>query len=92
MLGYCGIGDAGHLASLCAPGCCGGQGIGKSLLAFALAAYPEPTTGRYRAEASAFSLPRFQRCGFQLLGHEQVMGMGSLFERFLVATNAVDES
>ncbi len=90
ILGFCGIGDDGHVASVYVYGCCQGQGIGRTLLDFALAAHPAPTTGRYRAEASAFSLPLFLHLGFRLVGTERVLRDGVPFERFLVE-KAVEE-
>lgn len=84
ILGFCGVGDDGHVASVYVDAAFQGQGIGTALLDFALAAHPAPTTGRYRAEASAFSLPLFLRLGFRLVGTERVLRDAVPFERFLV--------
>ena len=83
-VGFCGIADDGHVASVyVGPAYCR-QGVGSMLLTWALTRHPVPTSGRYYAEASAFSLPLFERCGFGLVGTEQTIRNGVAFERFLV--------
>ena len=89
IVGFCGIDDDGHIASIYVSSTCLRRGIGKTLLDFALAQHPTPTAGRYFAETSAFSLPLFERCGFARVGAEQVIRSGVMFERFLVE-RAVD--
>jgi hypothetical protein len=49
-----------------------------------LSRHPHPGSGRYYAEASAFSLPLFERCGFRRTGSERADRNGVQFERFLV--------
>ena len=84
VVGFCGIADDGHVASVyVSPEHCR-QGIGKTLLSWVLARHPVPTSGRYYGEASAFSLPLFERCGFRLIGTEQTIRDSVAFERFLV--------
>lgn len=83
-VGFCGIVDDGHVASVyVSPERCR-QGIGKTLLSWVLARHPAPTSGRYYGEASVFSLPLFERCGFRRVGTEQTIRHGVVFERFLV--------
>jgi putative acetyltransferase len=84
VVGFCGIADDGHVASVYVRGDRIGQGIGKSLLRHALAAHPQPASGRYYAEASRLSLPLFRRCGFRETGRECVIRDGETFERFHV--------
>jgi putative acetyltransferase len=85
LVGFCGIADDGHVASVYVrPACCR-QGIGGTLLREVLARHPSPVSGRYYAEASCFSLPLFLRSGFERTGSEQVERNGVAFERFLVA-------
>ncbi len=84
-IGFCGIDDTGHVASLyLAPEACG-RGLGETLLRAALARHPSPSAGQYRAEASVFSLPVFLRCGFSSIGVEHVERDGVAFERTLVS-------
>lgn len=83
-IGFCGIADDGHVASVYVRPDWFGQGIGSTLLSAVLRRYPEPTSGRYYAEASIFSLPLFERSGFRRTGTEQADRCGVKFERFLV--------
>lgn len=84
-VGFCGIADDGHVASVYVrPDRCG-KGIGGALLSEAMVRHPAPSCGRYYAEASRFSLPLFLRYGFDRTGTEQVERNGVAFERFLVA-------
>ena len=47
IVGFCGIADDGHVASVYVrPDCCG-QGIGGALLREVLARHPSPDSGRY---------------------------------------------
>jgi L-amino acid N-acyltransferase YncA len=88
VVGFCGIADDGHVASVYVrPDRCG-QGMGRKLLRWVLVRHPGPTSGRYYAEASAFSLSLFERCGFRQIGSEQTIRDGVAFERFLVARAA----
>jgi putative acetyltransferase len=83
-VGFCGIDDAGHIASVYVrPERCG-RGIGTALLRRVLRRHPAPCSGRYYAEASVFSLHLFERCGFSRSGPEQVVRDGVVFERFPV--------
>ena len=84
VVGFCGLADDGHVASIYVRPDWFGQGIGSRLLLTALRRYPQPTSGRYYAEASMFSLPLFERCGFRQTGSEQADRCGVTFERFLV--------
>jgi putative acetyltransferase len=83
-VGFCGVAEDGHVVSIyVSPGWVR-QGIGTRLLNRVLLLHPVPTSGRYYAEASSFSLPLFQRCGFQRTGIEKAIRKGVTFERFLV--------
>ncbi|MCB1955661.1 MAG: GNAT family N-acetyltransferase [Rhodocyclaceae bacterium] len=89
-IGFCGVDDEGHVASLyLAPEMCG-AGLGEALLRAVLARHPRPSSGRYHAEASAFSLPVFLRCGFTRADVEQVERDGVAFERQRVVRPAIE--
>ena len=90
VVGFCGIADDGHVASIYVRPDRFGKGIGSRLLLAALRRHPEPTSGRYRAEASLFSLPLFERCGFRQTGSERAGRQGAAFERFLVERAATE--
>lgn len=83
-IGFCGIADDGHVASVYVSADHLGLGVGTALLRHALAAHPTPHTGRFYAEASAFSLPLFLGLGFAQCGSERVERGGERFERWLV--------
>ena len=64
VVGFWGIADDGHVASIYVrPDWCG-QGIGITLLSEVLILHPKPTSGGYYAETSIFSLPLFERRRF----------------------------
>lgn len=84
VVGFGGIADDGHVASVYVRPGWFGQGIGTTLLSEALRLHPKPTAGAHYAEASIFSLPLFERCGFRQTGSEQADRYGVTFERFLV--------
>ena len=84
IAGFCGIAEDGHVASVYVRADRCRQGVGTALLRRVLANHPAPTSGRYYAEASVFSLPLFTRCGFRRKGTEQAIRDGVVFERFLV--------
>jgi putative acetyltransferase len=80
-LGFCGIGDDGHVASLYVAPAHGRRGIGASLLRHALNQCPRPSSGRWFAEASRLSRPVFERIGFRLVAIERTQRDGVAFER-----------
>jgi putative acetyltransferase len=84
VVGFCGIADDGHVASIYVRPGWFGEGIASRLLSAALRLHPEPISGRYYAEASIFSLPLFERFGFRQTGSEQADRYGVTLERFLV--------
>ena len=88
VVGFCGISDDGHVASIYVKPGWLGKGIATGLLDEVMCRYPSPTSGRYYAEASHFSLPLFERCGFRRTGIERVDRDGVVFERFLVERGA----
>lgn len=88
ILGFCGIAEDGHVASIYLRGDRIGQGIGAELLGGVLQRHPAPLSGRYHVEASAFSLPLFERFGFRLVGTEQIKRGGEVFDRFLMIKEA----
>ena len=61
-----------------------------AMLKFALKEHATPQSGRYYTEASAFSLPLIECCGFRRVGTEHVVREGVAFERFLME-RSVDE-
>jgi putative acetyltransferase len=82
--GFCGIGADGHVASVYVAGHAARRGLGARLLRRALSDHPDPTSGRYFAEASLLSRRLFLKLGFRQVGTEHVVRDGITFERFLV--------
>ncbi len=90
IVGFCGIAADGHIASVYVRGGWHRQGVGLALLKFVLKEHATPYSGRYTAEASVFSRPLFECCGFRQVGTEHVVREGVPFERFLME-RSVDE-
>lgn len=82
--GFCGISDAGHVASIYVAPDRARQGIGRALLDGVMRRHPLPTSGRFHAEASLFSLGLFESLGFRRCGREVCDRGGVSFERLLV--------
>jgi putative acetyltransferase len=82
--GFCGMAADGHVASVYVAPELAGRGLGSALLSHALASHPAPTSGRWYAEASVFSLPLFLKHGFVESGRESTSRHGVRFERHLV--------
>ncbi|MDA0266577.1 MAG: GNAT family N-acetyltransferase [Cyanobacteria bacterium] len=85
MLGFAGLGDDGHVASVYVRRDRLHQGIGTALLTQVLDHARSLGMARLYGEASHFSLGLFQKFGFQLDGTEAVDRQGVLFERYLVS-------
>ncbi|MFQ5569646.1 MAG: GNAT family N-acetyltransferase [Rhodothermales bacterium] len=84
VLGFCGLSDSGHIASLYVRSDCTRQGIGSKLLATALDQAVKRGIRILRSEASEFSYPLFLKFGFILSGMETVDRNGVIFNRYLV--------
>ncbi|MCG6941499.1 MAG: GNAT family N-acetyltransferase [Thiohalocapsa sp.] len=85
IVGFCGIGPDGHVASIYVHPAHARRGIASALLRRALAACPAPDAGRWLAEASLLSRPLFQRFGFRQTGVERALRDGVGFERYIMA-------
>lgn len=91
MLGFSGIGDDGHVASVYVRHDCLHQGIGSVLMQAVLTHARSKQIPRLYAEASEFSLGLFTKFGFSLydtevVGHNGVEFTRHLVERILVET------
>ena len=84
LAGGGGIGNDGHVAFVYVRGLHLGDRIRTCFLRLAMGANLRPAGGRYFAEASALSLPLFERFGFRRIGIERVDRDGVPFERLLV--------
>lgn len=83
-IGFCGIEDNGHIASVYLRGDRQRRGIGTRLIQHVLELATERRMARLYAEASEFSLPLFLKMGFQTVGTETVELNGEFFVRHLV--------
>jgi len=88
LLAFCGVSDAGHVASIYVDPDHSGRGLGRMMLEQVLELRPTPASGRYYAEASRFSVGLFTRCGFREIERDHVMRGGVEFERILVERRA----
>jgi putative acetyltransferase len=84
ILGFCGVSEDGHLASLYVRHDCCRQGVGSRLLARALQHADDLGISQLHTEASHFSRPFFQQHGFADAGTETVKRAGVDFTRFLM--------
>ena len=84
VVGFCGISENGHIASLYVRGDRTDRGIGSTLLTAALVHAQNRGMNSLYAEASIFSLPLFLKFGFRVSGTEIVYRDGVEFERYLV--------
>lgn len=83
-VGFAVLCDDGRVGALYIRGDRQGRGIGRRLLEAVLGAARARGEARLYAEASAFSLPLFERVGFAVVGTERVERDGVWFERHLV--------
>lgn len=83
-VGFCGVADDGHIASLYVHGDHVRQGIGSQLLRAALDHARAREMGRLYTEANPFSKPLFEKFGFEVYGTERVDRGGVTFERYLM--------
>lgn len=84
ILGFAGIGEDGHIASVYVRHDCLHQGIGSTLMKTALNYAQSRHIQRLYAEASEFSLGLFKKFEFQLYDTEVVDRQGVYFKRYLV--------
>jgi putative acetyltransferase len=84
ILGFCGLGADGHITGLYVDAAWTRKGIGTRLLGAVLERANERKLNRCYAEANPFSLPVFERSGFEQTGTEAVERHGQLFRRTLV--------
>ncbi len=82
ILGFCGLGADGHLASLYVDGAQGRKGIGSILLGKAIGEARERGILSLHTEASEFSKPLFEKFGFETFETEHVIRGGVAFERY----------
>ena len=83
ILGFCGLGADGHLASLYVDGAQGRKGIGSALLDKALGEAQEAHgILSLHTEASEFSKPLFEEFGFETVEIEHVIRAGVEFKRY----------
>ncbi len=83
-VGFCGVDDAGHVASLYVRPERARGGLGSALLVAALDQAVARGVRRFHAEASVFSLPVFLRFGFTHVRTERATRDGVAFDRYLV--------
>ncbi|MEC4894476.1 MAG: GNAT family N-acetyltransferase [Oscillatoria sp. PMC 1051.18] len=84
ILGFSGIANDGHIASVYVHYNYLRKKIGSRLLATVLEYAQSNKIKRLYAEASEFSKPLFAKFGFEIYATEQVERNGVLFERYLV--------
>jgi putative acetyltransferase len=84
ILGFSGVEDNGHIASLYVHGDYNRQEIGSRLLAAVIEYAKLHKIPRLYTEASEFSCALFERFGFQISGTERVMREGAWFQRYLL--------
>ena len=84
LWGFSGITGEGHIASLYVHGERTRQGIGSRLLEFVLVYARIHQMGRLYSEASEFSLPLFEKFGFEKYSTEKVVRNGVQFSRYLM--------
>ncbi len=84
LIGFGGIEEHGHVASLDVRGNRQRSGIGTRLMEEILDHAVRTNTARLYVEASEFRLPLFLKMGFQMIGTETVDRDGSTFVRHLV--------
>ncbi len=87
-IGFCGIEQDGHVASVYLRGDRQREGIGTRLIKVVLDHAAQSQIERLYAEASEFSLPLFLKMGFLSVGTETVEHNGSTFVRHLVEWQA----
>jgi putative acetyltransferase len=82
LLGFCGLGADGHLASLYVDGVEGRKGIGSKLLDKAIGEACARGILALHTEASEFSKPLFEKFGFETFEIEHVTRHGVPFNRY----------
>lgn len=84
LLGFSGVTNQGHLASIYVHGDYHRQGIGSKLLEKVLEYAQINKIKRLYSEASEFSKPLFEKFGFETYDQEKVERNGVLFTRYLM--------
>jgi putative acetyltransferase len=87
LVGLCGLGADGHLASLYVDGTEGRKGIGSMLLDKAICEARERGLLRLYSEASEFSKPLFEKFGFETFEVEHMVHEGVGFDRYRMQRN-----
>jgi putative acetyltransferase len=82
IVGLCGLGADGHVASLYVDGTQGRKGIGSMLLDKAILEARARGLERLRTEASEFSKPLFEKFGFETIEVEHKIHEGVEFRRY----------
>jgi putative acetyltransferase len=82
IIGFCGLQENGHIASLYVDADYTRQGYGTKLLLYVLKKGEKQGIKRFFTEASFFSQPVFLRCGFQVVTRETVNYNNVLFQRY----------
>ena len=81
-IGFCGLENNGHIASLYVDADYTRQGYGTKLLIYVLEKGVQQGITRFFTEASFFSYHVFLRCGFELVTMETVNYNNVLFQRY----------
>lgn len=82
IIGFCGLENNGHIASLYVDADYTRQGYGTKLLIYVLEKGVQQGITRFFTEASFFSYPVFLRCGFEVVTMETVNYNNVLFQRY----------
>lgn len=88
MVGFAGLGAGGHVASLYVRPEHMRRGIGRGLVQALIERAEGEGWGRMHTEASHFSRPVFEACGFRMTGIERVQRRGVWFDRVLMERDA----
>lgn len=82
IIGFCGLENNGHIASLYVDPDYTRQGYGTRLLLYVLDQGKNKGISRFYTEASFFSHPVFLRCGFEVVTMETVNYNHVIFQRY----------
>lgn len=90
IIGFCGLEKDGHIASLYVDPRYSRQGYGTKLLQYVLNQGIKAKINRFYTEASFFSHPVFQRCGFVVLEMEHVKYGVVSFQRYKMEKRIIE--
>ncbi|MBE9222257.1 GNAT family N-acetyltransferase [Cyanobacterium stanieri LEGE 03274] len=91
IIGFCGLEKNGHIASLYIHPKYTRQGYGTQLLQYVLNQGIKQGITKFYTEASFFSQPVFQRCGFEIIEMETVKYGVVSFERYKMEKRIIEE-